>query len=75
MRHSHPLMKSLLCTLALGLAMATNLAAQELITLEVPWTQGVRLADFGGPDLEVCIRSREMTHVVAEIVDVALSGI
>jgi hypothetical protein len=49
--------------------MAANLAAQELITLEVPWTQGVRLADFGGPDLEVCIRSREMTHVVAEIVD------
>lgn len=62
-------MKPFLCSLFLTVACSFHVAAQEFLTREVPWGQGVRLAEFGGPDLEVCVRAREMTHVVAEIVD------
>ena len=44
-------------------------ATHELITREVEWGKAVALAEFGGPDLEVSVRAREMTHVVAEITD------
>lgn len=54
----------LLPTLALGQA-----ATHDFVTREVEWGKGVALAEFGGPDLEVGVRAREMTHVVAEITD------
>ena len=62
-------MKSLLLTLFFLLTFGVKSIAREFLTLEVPWGESVRLTDFGGPDLEVCIRAREMTHVVAEILD------
>ena len=62
-------MKPLLSALIFTVTFAFHAAGQEFLTREIPWGQGVRLAEFGGPDLEVCVRAREMTHVVAEIVD------
>jgi hypothetical protein len=66
---NHGPMKPLLLTLLAALTLDLKSIAQEFLPLEIPWGQGVRLAEFGGPDLEVCMRTREMTHVVAEIVD------
>jgi hypothetical protein len=63
-------MKSILCALLFSVAVVSaEEPSYELISRELEWGQGVRLADFGGPDLEVVVRAREMTHVVAEIVD------
>src|SRR5262245_30958905 len=63
-------MKLPICAFLFTVALAGQAsAADELLTREIPWGQGVRLAEFGGPDLEVCVRTREMTHVVAEIID------
>ncbi len=63
-------MKTILCLLLL----LTSLAAaeevtRELVQREIEWGRGVALAEFGGPDLEVAVKAREMTHVVAEVLD------
>ena len=63
-------MKTLLCTLLfLTPLVSAKETTVELLTREVPWGEGVRIAEFGGPDLEIFVRAREMTHVVAEVVD------
>jgi len=63
-------MKSLLTLLLLLSALAFGqTGTHELLTREVEWGKAVALAEFGGPDLEVGVRAREMTHVVAEITD------
>jgi len=63
-------MKILLALLLLLPAMAFGQAGtHDFVTREIEWGKAVALAEFGGPDLEVGVRAREMTHVVAEIID------
>jgi hypothetical protein len=43
--------------------------AGELIRRDVPWGQPVNLAEFGGPRIEVLVRSRQMTFVSVDVAD------
>ncbi len=64
---AHPVVIGIAVLLAaLPLASAAD---AELHRLELEWGQSINLADFGGPDIEVFVRNREMTYVTAAIAD------
>jgi hypothetical protein len=43
--------------------------AAELVRRDVPWGQPVNLAEFGGPRIEVLVRSRQMSFVSVDVAD------
>jgi hypothetical protein len=67
-------MKPLLLLLAmllltLQMADAQSGPAMEFMKREIPWGQAVSLELFGGPPIEVAVRSRQVSFVTAEIAD------
>ena len=54
---------SVLAILFLALSATAKDDSTQFITREIGWTKPLNLADFGGPHIEVFVRSREMTFV------------
>ena len=50
-------------------SLADQNRAGELIRRDVPWGRPVNLAEFGGPRIEVLIRSRQITFVSVDVAD------
>lgn len=58
----------LISCLATALAFADE-GSSRMIREELPWDKPLNLQEFCGANIDVYVRAREMTHVVAEIVD------
>ncbi len=41
----------------------------EIVHREVPFGKSINLQEFGGPNIEVSVRTREMSYVSADIID------
>ena len=62
------LVTMLLCALAVR---SFARPAMEFHSREVPWGEPIRLEEFGGPPVEVAVRSRQINFVSIEIADYA----
>lgn len=71
-RFSHTMKLSVLAILLLAFSAAAKDDNTRFITKEIEWTKPLNLADFGGPHIEVFVRSREMTFVSVQTADFTL---
>ncbi len=60
---------SVLAILLFALSATAKDDNTQLITKDIEWTKPLNLADFGGPHIEVFVRSREMTFVSVQTAD------